>query len=430
MKLNVAVIGSGGREDALCWKISQSNLLNKLYAIPGNPGTLRFAENRYIDPLNFEAIKEFSLDKKIDLVIVGPEVPLVNGIKDELENIGINVFGPGKSAAEIEGSKIFAKELMKKYKIPTAEYSVFDFNQKIEVAKHLSSIKYPTVIKADGLAAGKGVTICNDYETAIETTEQLFTERKFGTAGEKIVIEEFLEGEEVSVFVITDGENFVLLNPAQDYKKIGDGDTGKNTGGMGAYSFESILAPHQKKEIIDNIINPTLSGMKLEGRKYTGCLYCGLIITKDGIKVIEFNCRFGDPETQAVLQTLDSDLLEIIYRSTRNELDQIKVKNSGSAICLVLASQGYPDEFEKGFEISGIEDVERIKNVNVFHAGTKLSAGRLVTNGGRVINITSSSKNESFEQLISTVYNAAAQIDFRNKYFRSDIGNKGIKKFG
>lgn len=429
MKLNVAVVGSGGREDALCWKISQSKLLNKLYAIPGNPGTLRYAENHNIDPLNFVALKKYCMDIKINLVVVGPEVPLVNGIKDELENIGINVFGPSKAAAEIEGSKIFAKELMKKYKIPTAEYSVFDLNQKAEVEKHLSSIKFPTVIKADGLAAGKGVTICNDFESAKETIEQFFTEKIFGTAGEKIIIEEFLEGEEVSVFVITDGNNFVLLNPAQDYKKIGDGDTGKNTGGMGAYSFESILTPGQKREIVDNIIKPTLEGMKLEGKKYTGCLYCGLIITTDGIKVIEYNCRFGDPETQAVLQTLDSDLLEIIYRSTRNELDQIEVKSSGSAICLVLASQGYPDEFEKGFEISGIQDVERIENVNVFHAGTKLSDGKLVTNGGRVINITTSSKDESLERLISEVYDAAAKIKFKNKYFRGDIGKKWIQKF-
>ncbi len=429
MKLNIAVIGSGGREDALCWKFSLSPLLKKLYALPGNPGTSRWAENHNIDVLDFYELRKFCSKKKIDLLVVGPEVPLVHGIKDELESNRTKVFGPSKLAAEIEGSKAFAKNFMKKYNIPTAEYVIFLSEQKEVIENYLTNAKYPTVIKADGLAAGKGVIICDSCEKAKDTINQILTEKKFGRAGEKVVIEEFLEGEEVSVFVVTDGDNFVLLNPAQDYKKIGDGDTGKNTGGMGAFSFESILSSSQKNEIISNIIKPTLEGMKLEGRKYLGCLYCGLIITKDGIKVIEYNCRFGDPETQAVLQTLDSDLLQIFFKSTTGELDQVEVKNTGSAICLVLASQGYPDQFERGFKITGIENAEGIEMVRVFHAGTKLIDEELITNGGRVLNITASSKNESFIQLISKVYNAASKINFRNKFFRTDIGMRGIGKF-
>ncbi|MBM4175548.1 MAG: phosphoribosylamine--glycine ligase [Ignavibacteria bacterium] len=429
MKLNVAVIGSGGREDALCWKLSCSPLLNNLYALPGNFGTSRWGENYDIDALDLKKIVGFCSEKKIDLVIVGPEVPLVHGIKDELDTHGIKVFGPSKLAAEIEGSKAFAKNFMKKYNIPTAEYTIFSNGQKDLIDDYLEKIKYPTVIKADGLAAGKGVIICDDNKNAKDEVNQIFLEKKFGSAGEKIVIEEFLSGEEVSVFVITDGENFVLMNPAQDYKKIGNGDTGKNTGGMGAFSFESILTPSEKDEIIANIIKPTLEGMKREGRKYTGCLYCGLIKTKSGIKVIEYNCRFGDPETQAVLQTLESDLLQLFYESTIGGLSQVKVQNIGSAICLVLASEGYPEKFEKEFEISGIEEAEKLENIKIFHAGTKRVNNKIVTNGGRVLNVTATSQSENFEKLIKQVYEAASIISYKNKYNRKDIGIKGINKF-
>jgi len=429
MKLNVVVIGSGGREDALCWKLAQSPLLNKLFALPGNPGTMRFAENIDLNITDFNEISNFCIKNIIDLVVVGPEVPLVNGLADHLLSFGIKVFGPTKSAAEIEGSKVFAKYLMKKYDIPTASYETFNVNQRNEAIQYLQRVSYPTVIKVDGLAAGKGVTICNDYDSAQKIIDKIFLGKLFGDAGNKIVIEEFLTGEEVSVFVLTDGEKYILLNPAQDYKKVYDGDRGKNTGGMGSYSFSSILDEDKIREIQKKIVEPTLIGLKTEGRKFSGCLYCGLIETVNGIKVIEFNCRFGDPETQVVVQTLKSDLLQIIYEIASGELKSFDIINRSAAICVVLTSDGYPDTFEKGFEIFGLSEVEEIENIRVFHAGTKFEDSILITNGGRVLNITASSQTKHFSELVELVYNAAEKIQFENKYFRSDIGKKGIREF-
>ncbi len=429
MKLNVVVIGSGGREDALCWKLAQSPLLNKLFALPGNPGTMRFAENIDLNITDFNEITNFCIKNKIDLVVVGPEVPLVNGLADHLLNLRIKVFGPTKSAAEIEGSKVFAKYLMKKYDIPTASYETFNWNQGNEVIQYLQTVSYPTVIKVDGLAAGKGVTICNDYDSACKLIDQVFLGKLFGEAGNKIVIEEFLTGEEVSIFVLTDGEKYILLNPAQDYKKVYDGDRGKNTGGMGSYSFSSILDENKINEIKKSIVEPTLIGLKSEGRKYSGCLYCGLIETEDSFKVIEFNCRFGDPETQVVLQTLESDLLQIMYEIAFGELKSFDIVNRGAAICLVLASDGYPDAFEKGFEIFDLDEVEKFPNVRIFHAGTTIHGNKLITNGGRVLSITAYSMDKNYSELIEIVYKAADKVHFKNKYFRTDIGIRGISKF-
>lgn len=428
MKPNVLVIGSGGREDALCWKIRQSNLLNELYCVPGNPGTNRWAKNFSISIDDFDGIKNFCDEYKINLVVVGPEAPLVNGIEDYLSSFGIKVFGPSKSAAMIEGSKSFAKDLMLKKNVPTANYNVFGVDDYENVKRFLSESSYPIVIKVDGLAAGKGVTICEDYRKASVILDEIFVQKKFGSSGNKIVVEEFLEGEEFSVFAITDGENYKILTPAQDYKRVGDEDTGKNTGGMGSYSFPELLNKNQITEIKTKIIEPILEGLRENGTPYKGCLYCGLIQTNAGIKVIEFNCRFGDPETQSVLTTIKSDFLELLWAAVNNDLVNYDLEISGRAVCLVLASKGYPDEFEKGFEISGLDRIENVNELILFHAGTKFQDGKLVTNGGRVLNLVAFSEKIHFSELIKKVYDAAEHIHFKNKYNRKDIGLRGLTK--
>lgn len=428
MKLKVLVLGSGGREDALCWKISQSNLLGELYCAPGNPGTLRWAKNIPISIDDFDGIKKFCEENKVDFVVVGPENPLVNGIVDFLSGSNIKVFGPSKSTALIEGSKSFAKDLMVRKNVPTAKFNVFNEDEYSEVKSLLKKSQYPVVIKADGLAAGKGVTICEDQNSALKILDEIFIHKKFGRAGTKIVVEEFLEGEEFSVFSITDGLNYKILTPAQDYKRIGNGDTGKNTGGMGSYSFPELLSENQIQEIKSKIIEPVLEGLRESGTPYKGCLYCGLIQTKNGIKVIEFNCRFGDPETQSVLTTIKSDFLELLWGTVNNELTNYDLELRGKAICLVLASKGYPDEFEKGYEINGIEQIDYLKELIVFHAGTKLEDGKIYTSGGRVLNLVVFSEELPFSDLIKKVYDAAELISFENKYFRKDIGLRGLNK--
>lgn len=429
MKLNVLVIGSGGREDAISWKISQSNLLNKLFIIPGNPGTQRWGENISLSIDDFQSIKNFCIKNKIDVVVVGPENPLVNGIVDYLIQAGIKVFGPKKLAAMLEGSKLFAKKVMSSRNVPTALYREYNHNQSYEVKEFLKSASnYPLVVKVDGLAAGKGVTICQNEKDALDVIDEIFVNKKFGSSGDKILFEEFLMGEEFSLFVITDGYNFKILTPAQDYKRIGDNDTGKNTGGMGSYCFQELLTCDEIEEITQNIIVPVLDEMNVNYEKYVGCLYCGLIKTKDGIKVIEFNCRFGDPETQSILTTIKSDFLEMIWMTVNNELQNYDLQLSGKAVCLVLASKGYPDEFQKGFEIRGLTQIQNEKDIVIFHAGTKFDQQKIVTNGGRVLNIVAHSETESFTELVKKVYDYANILDFENKYFRKDIGLRGIEK--
>ena len=427
MKLKVLVIGSGGREDALCHKISQSDLLEKLYCILGNPGTQRWAENISIKISDFESIKNFCLEKKIDLVVVGPEAPLVDGIVDFLEESGIKVFGPAKFAAQIEGSKSFAKELMKRKNVPTASFRKFTVDQKDEVLRYINHLVYPVVIKVDGLAAGKGVTICYTHNSAEETIKEIFDEKKFGESGNTIIVEEFLEGEEFSVFAITDGLNYKVLTPAQDYKRVGDNDTGKNTGGMGSYSFSELLSKKELDEIKTQIIEPVLEGLRELGQPYKGCLYCGLMKTNDGIKVIEFNCRFGDPETQAVLQTIKSDFLELLWNAVNEKLTEYDLQIEGKAVCLVLASNGYPEKFKTGFEITGLNELDDNELI-IYHAGTKFFDDKIITAGGRVLNIVAHSTRTPFYDLIKKVYNAAEKINFENKYFRKDIGLRGLKK--
>lgn len=422
--MNVLIIGSGGREHALAWKIKQSPKLGELYIAPGNPGTLQLGTNV---ELNSESeILEFCRKYLIDLVVIGPEQPLVNGLSDYLRANGINVFGPSKAAARIEGDKTFSKNLMKKYDISTAQFKSFNSDQFQEAAEYLKNIEFPIVLKASGLAAGKGVLICSDYEDALEGLKNLMQDKVFGSAGDHVVIEEFMYGQEASVFAITDGTDYVLLPPAQDHKRIYDGDKGKNTGGMGAYAPAPIITAELLGEIEDKIIKPTIAAMKSEGIPYSGCLYCGLMLTDEGPKVVEFNCRFGDPETQAVLPLVDGDFLALLHTSAIGEIDKNAVSwTNKTAVCVVAASAGYPDAYTKGFEISGINEAEN-KGAIVFHAGTKNDNNKLVTSGGRVLGVTALVDGNDLKACKQKTYDALSNIRFEGIYYRTDIADKGI----
>lgn len=426
--MNAVLLGSGGREHSIADKISESRLLDKLFIIPGNPGTASLGTNIALNVSDHKCIIEFCKENKIDLVIVGPEQPLVDGLADSLRENGIPVFGPNKNAAIIEGEKSFSKNLMKKYSIPTADFEIFlkeDYEKAIE---YLNKITYPTVIKADGLAAGKGVLICETKNEALEAIEDCFTKGIFGKAGVKIVIEEFMEGEEASIFAITDGDNFITLPSAQDHKRIYDGDKGKNTGGMGAYSPAPVVTEALLKEIENKIIAPTLSAMKSEGRKYNGCLYCGLMINEKGARVVEFNCRFGDPETQAVLPLVKGDLLDLFYSAAKGELKKdVAVYSGGAAVCVVAASKGYPDSFQKGFEITGLKE-SKDNSIRVFQAGTRFENGKIVTSGGRVLGVTAITNKNDLSNCKQMAYETLRKISFDNIYFRTDIADKGIAK--
>jgi len=426
--LKVAVIGSGGREHALAYKIRESKSCSKLFILPGNPGTKAIGNNVEIDIKNYKEILNFCLNEKIDLVVIGPEVPLVEGLSDLLRENNINVFGPNKNAAEIEGHKSFAKQLMKEYKIPTANFAEFDSTQLSSAKKYLETADFPLVVKADGLAAGKGVLICENLQEGLSAIDKLFVNKIFGESGEKIVIEEFLTGQEASIFAITDGEKFICLPSSQDHKRIGDGDTGKNTGGMGAYSPAPIVTEEILKKVEEEVIRPTLRGLNEKNRKFIGCLYCGLMITAFGPKVIEYNCRFGDPETQAVLPLLKGDFLSLLYSASIGKLDENVVSYSGgAAVCVVTASKGYPDKYEKGFEISGLDDTDN-QNIIVFHAGTKESNGKIITNGGRVLGVTSFIEEPNLALAKNMAYDALSKIHFDGINYRNDIADKGIAR--
>ena len=424
--MNVLLIGSGGRENALAFKIAQSKLLGKLFIAPGNPGTKLLGENVSIQLSNFDSVYEFCLNKEIELVVVGPEQPLVEGISDFLRQKRIKVFGPDKGAAEIEAHKSFAKKIMSDYKIPTAAYDEFNSSEISKAIEFIKKQKFPCVIKADGLAAGKGVLICNNISEAEEAIKEIFVDKVFGSSGDKLIIEEFMEGEEASIFAITDGDEFICLPSAQDHKRIGNNDTGKNTGGMGAYSPAPIITQKILSEVEHKIIRPTLDALKKENRKFIGCLYCGLMLTADGVKVVEYNCRFGDPETQAVLPIVNGDLLKLLYSAAKGKLDKGAVKYSGgSAVSVVAASKGYPDSYEKGFEITGLRDVK--DDVIVFHAGTKEIDGKIITNGGRVLAVTAAVKDNNLKQAKEKAYRALRKIQFKNIYYRIDIADKALK---
>jgi phosphoribosylamine---glycine ligase len=425
--MNVLLIGSGGREHALAYKIHQSKSLDTLYLLPGNPGMKELGINVDINLRDFNSITKFCFDKSIDLVVIGPEQPLVDGMSDYLRENSINVFGPSKKAADIEAQKSFAKNLMVKYNIPTSGYVEFNAAEQDKSFEYIKTQKYPLVIKADGLAAGKGVLICSSVTEAENAIKDIFVDKVFGASGDKLIIEEFMYGEEASIFAITDGKDFICLPSAQDHKRIGDNDTGKNTGGMGAYSPAPVVTKEILSWVEEKIIAPTIKGMENEGCKFVGCLYCGLMITSEGPKVVEFNCRFGDPETQVVLPILEGDFLQLLFSASTGSLDKNAVTYSrGSAVCVVAASKGYPDSFNKGFEITGLNDVEN--DIVVFQAGTKETDGKVVTNGGRVLGVTAITKETDFKLAKQKAYAALDKIHFDGIYFRKDIADRAILK--
>jgi phosphoribosylamine--glycine ligase len=424
MKYNVLLLGSGGREHALAKSLEKSPQLKKLYIAPGNPGTAAIGENVALSISDFDEIWSFIQAKEIDITVVGPEQPLVDGIVNFLEAKHHPVFGPKLQAAMLEGSKEFAKEFMERHKIPTAAYRVFDQDDFDEAAKYIKEQdSYPVVLKADGLAGGKGVFIPETEAQAMEVLEELKTSSSLKEAASRLVIEEFMVGEEASVFAISDGTSYKVIGNAQDHKRIGEGDTGLNTGGMGAYSPAPVVTDEVLQRVEKEIIEPTISGMKEEGNPYVGFLYCGLMITEEGPKVVEYNCRFGDPECQVILPRLLSDLLEIMVAATQIKLGDTDIQFDNEVrCCVVLASGGYPESYEKGKEITGLDEIE---NAMVFHAGTKEENGKIYTNGGRVLNIVGS--GSTLESAINTTYAEVEKIHFDKAYYRSDIGAKGLK---
>ncbi len=424
--MNVLVIGSGGREHAIALAISKSKKSGKLFCAPGNPGTKSIAENISLNISDHKNVIEFCTSKEIDLVIIGPEQPLVYGLADSLRENSILVFGPSSNAARIESSKSFAKEIMTNVGVATAAYKEFSAEQFNETISYLKKSKYPLVLKADGLAAGKGVIICEDFSLAEKAVKDFFVDKIFGSSGDKIIIEEFLTGEEASVFAITDGENFVCLSAAQDHKRIGDYDTGKNTGGMGAYAPAPIVTEELQYKIEKEIIAPTLNELKRSGNKFIGCLYAGLMITESGPKVIEFNCRLGDPETQVVLPLIEGDFLELLYSAANGNVEKNLIKYSGGcSVCVVASSGGYPDKYEKGFVINGLDLTD--ENIIIYHAGTSEKNGDILTNGGRVLGVTSVINTNDLRTAKKIAYQAIEKISFKSMYYRKDISDKAFK---
>ncbi|MFN3530907.1 MAG: phosphoribosylamine--glycine ligase [Candidatus Brocadia sp.] len=421
--MKILIIGSGGREHALAWKIAQSPMVKKIFCAPGNPGIAEVAECIDIEAENIDGLYNFAMKQKIDLTIVGPEDPLIAGIVDRFRDGHLHIFGPNKRAATIEGSKVFAKTLMRKHGIPTADFKVFEDLKQAK--KHVASCEFPLVIKADGLARGKGVFICKTLEEANKHIEDIMKEKIFGQAGDRVVIEEFLSGEEVSILAITDGNTILPLPSVQDHKAIYDGDKGPNTGGMGAYSPVPAITEDMQLFIEENILVPVIHAMKRENRPYKGVIYAGLIITSAGPKVLEFNARFGDPETQVLLMRMKSDLVPILVSTVKNTLENTEIEwNDCASICVVMASRGYPDKYEKGFPISGLDAIRRLDNVQVFHAGTSMKDGKVVTNGGRVLGVTALGK--SIQEAQKTAYDAIQKLSFTGAHYRRDIGAKAI----
>ncbi len=424
--MNIALIGSGGREHALALAIKKSSICDTLYCYPGNTGTSSLAINVPIEYFNWVEFLAHLKLHDISFVVVGPEIPLVDGIVDFLEKEGIVVFGPTKSAAAIEANKVFAKEIMAKAGVPTASYREFNASEFQQAEEYIRNSVLPVVLKANGLAAGKGVAVCLTLDEALSFLQTVLTDKAFGSAGETLLVEEFMEGDEASLFAITDGEDFLLLPVAQDHKRIGEGDTGKNTGGMGAYAPAPIVTDNILEQVKKDIIEPTLREMKAQGTAFKGCLYCGLMLTKSGPKVVEFNCRFGDPETQVVLPLLEGDIARLFYSASIGKLDKTSVSLSNkNAVCVVLASGGYPDSFEKGKIISGL-DSEFDESIIVYHAGTKKTEQGIESSGGRVLAVTSVVESETVQPAIEKAYKAIDLISFEDMYFRRDIAKKAL----
>ena len=425
--MKILVVGSGGREHALCWKISESPLVKEIFCAPGNGGTELENKTKNIDipATDMESIVKFAVDNKIDLAVIGPEDPLAMGIVNELEAAGIKAFGPDKQAARLEASKAYAKDVMIKAGIPTAHYGEFsDFDSAMGYLKEKGA---PIVVKADGLAAGKGVTVAATIEEAEAALKDIFEDQIFGEAGSKVVIEEYLDGEEASYLAFTDGETVMPMVSSQDHKPIYDGDKGPNTGGMGAYSPAPVVTDDIFSYATDKIAYPLIEELKKRGIKYRGIIYAGLMLTKGGVKVLEFNCRFGDPETQPVLSRLNSDIVPIFYACAEGNLREVKsVWSAEPTVCVVISSGGYPKDYEKGFEIKGIEDADKMDGVKVFHAGTKVKDGKTVNSGGRVLGVTA--RGAELEATIKLAYEAVDKINFKDMYYRKDIGAKALRR--
>ena len=417
--MKVLIVGSGGREHAIAWKVSKSEKVDKIYCAPGNAGIAEVAECVNIGAMEFNKLVAFAKEKEIDLTIIGMDDPLVGGVVDEFEKEGLRVFGPRKNAAILEGSKAFSKDLMKKYNIPTAAYETF--NSPEEAQKYLETSKYPIVLKADGLALGKGVLICNTKEEAMDGVKELMLDKKFGASGDTIVVEEFMTGREVSVLSFCDGKTIRIMTSAQDHKRAGDGDTGLNTGGMGTFSPSPFYTDEVDEFCKKYIYQATVDAMAAEGREFKGVIFFGLMLTAEGPKVLEYNARFGDPETQVVITRMKIDIVEVFEACVDGTLDEIDLEfEDNAAVCVVLASDGYPVSYEKGFEIKGLEKFAGSDEYFVFHAGSKFDGDKIVTNGGRVLGVTA--KGKDLVTARANAYAATEWIDFDNKYMRHDIG--------
>ncbi len=417
--MKILVVGSGGREHAICWKIAQSKKVEKIYCAPGNAGIAEYAECVNIGAMELEKLADFAEEKQIDLTVIGMDDPLVAGVVDVFEARGLKVFGPRKNAAILEGSKAFSKDLMKKYNIPTAAYEVF--NSPEAALAYLETAKLPIVLKADGLALGKGVLICNTLEEAKEGVKSLMTDKQFGSAGDRIVIEEFMTGREVSVLSFVDGKTIRIMTSAQDHKRAKDGDQGLNTGGMGTFSPSPFYTAEVDEFCKKYIYQATVDAMAAEGREFKGIIFFGLMLTPNGPRVLEYNARFGDPETQVVLPRMKNDIVEVFEACVDGTLDRIELDFAdNAAVCVVLASDGYPEKYDKGFEITGFESFKDKDGYYVFHAGTKFDGDKIVTNGGRVLGVTA--LGSDLKDARANAYKATEWIDFANKYKRNDIG--------
>jgi phosphoribosylamine--glycine ligase len=424
--MRVLVIGYGGREHALVWKLKQSPSVREIFCAPGNPGIAELADCVPIDASNIVELADFAMSVNVNLTVVGPELSLDLGIVDEFNKRNLSIFGPSKAAAEIESSKVFAKEFMRQLNIPTARFHVATTPDEGRMILNKGEFKYPLVIKTDGLAAGKGVTICHNREDADKMMALVMQERKFGKSGDRIVIEEFLEGQEISFQVISDGKRVLPLATSQDHKTLLDGDQGPNTGGMGAYSPAVYVNKESHQKIMNEIILPTISGMADQGRLFRGVLYAGLMLTKDGPKVLEYNVRFGDPETQALLPRMECDFGETLMAATRGRLEEAHVEwKKEVCVCVVLASEGYPGEVESGNEITGIAEASAMDGVAVFHAGTKMKDGKLITSGGRVLSVAAT--NYHLSAACDRAYQAVSKIHFEGMHYRKDIGKKALE---
>ena len=417
--MKVLIVGSGGREHAIAWKVAQSEKVDKIYCAPGNAGIAEYAECVPIGAMEFDKLVAFAKEKEIDLTVIGMDDPLVGGVVNEFEKAGLRVFGPRKNAAILEGSKAFSKDLMKKYNIPTAAYENFDNAE--DALAYLETAKMPIVLKADGLALGKGVLICNTLEEAKEGVQSIMLDKQFGSAGNRMVVEEFMTGREVSVLSYVDGKTIKTMTSAQDHKRAKDGDQGLNTGGMGTFSPSPFYTEEVDEFCKKYIYQATVDAMKAEGREFKGIIFFGLMLTEDGPRVLEYNARFGDPETQVVLPRMKTDIVEVFEACIDGKLDEIELEfEDNAAVCVVLASDGYPLQYEKGFPIEGLEEFKKQEGYYCFHAGTKFDGDTIVTNGGRVLGVTA--KGKDLKEARANAYAATEWVNFANKYKRNDIG--------